>query len=95
MNKYRAGGRCGGTTSTYSESSTNSAEFSAFLRKREEQDRLFAPSASSASSSPAQQAAQTPLPMNPKQETTLVISQKPKQDKKNIIDTILNGDMEF
>jgi hypothetical protein len=92
MNKYRAGGRCGGTTSTYSESSTNSAEFSAFLKKREEQDRLFAPSAPS---SPAQQAAQTPLPMNPKQETTLVISQKPKQDKKNIIDTILNGDMEF
>jgi hypothetical protein len=92
MNKYKTGGRCGGSTTTSSESSTNSAEFSAFLRKREEQDRLFAPAIPS---SAPEKVVIPSLSKSPNQETTLVISQKPQQDKKSIIDTILNGDMEF
>jgi len=40
MNKYRAGGRCGGTSSTPSEG-FKSEEYTAYLHRRQEQDRMF------------------------------------------------------
>jgi len=40
MNKYKAGGRCGGSSYSPSEG-FKSEEYTAYLTKRQEQDRLF------------------------------------------------------
>ena len=79
INKYKAGGRCGGTSASASEGYT-SAEFTAYLTKRQEQDRLFSATASSATTAIAT-------------ESKAIVIQKPPQiDRKKDIDDILNGD---
>ena len=83
INKYKAGGRCGGTSASASEGYT-SAEFTAYLTKRQEQDRLFSGTASSASSATTTAAAA---------ESKEIVIQKPPQiNRKKDIDDILNGD---
>ena len=86
INKYKAGGRCGGTSSSASEGYT-SAEFTAYLTKRQEQDRLFSGTASSQSVKPSQLATTSAV------ESKAIVTQMPQQiDRKKDIDDILNGD---
>jgi hypothetical protein len=80
MNKYKAGGRCGGTSASASEGYT-SAEFTAYLTKRQEQDRLFSGTA------PASACATTKS-----ESKAIVIQMPPRVDRKKDIDDILNGD---
>jgi hypothetical protein len=82
MNKYKAGGRCGGTSASASEGYT-SAEFTAYLTKRQEQDRLFSGTATCSQSATTSSTA----------ESKAIVIQKPPQiDRKKDIDDILNGD---
>jgi hypothetical protein len=81
MNKYKAGGRCGGTSAPACASEGyTSAEFTAYLTKRQEQDRLF----SGAGTAPA--CATKP------ESKAIVIQMPPRIDRKKDIDDILNGD---
>jgi hypothetical protein len=84
INKYKAGGRCGGTSGSASEGYT-SAEFTAYLTKRQEQDRLFSATATASSASSATTATAA--------ESKAIVIQKPPQiNRKKDIDDILNGD---
>ena len=85
MNKYKAGGRCVSTTITASKEcsssvSSTSAAMASLLAAREQQDRLFAPSATVSTEVP--------------QKSSIVVrkSQEGAIDKKACIDVILGGD---
>jgi len=84
INKYKAGGRCGGTSASASEGYT-SAEFTAYLTKRQEQDRLFGGAACS-------QSATTSATASALQSKAIVTQMPPRIDRKKDIDDILNGD---
>jgi hypothetical protein len=86
MNKYKAGGRCVSTTITASKEcsssvSSTSAAMASLLAAREQQDRLFAPSATVSTEVP--------------QKSSIVVrkSQEGSIDKKACIDLILGGDI--
>ena len=85
MNKYKAGGRCGGTSASASACGSEgytSAEFTAYLTKRQEQDRLFGASSTATATATAATA-----------ESKAIIIQTPARvDRKKDIDDILNGD---
>lgn len=88
MNKYKAGGRCGGTSGSASGSEGyTSAEFTAYLTKRQEQDRLFGASASACAASASASACATKS-----ESKAIVIQMPPRVDRKKDIDDILNGD---
>lgn len=85
MNKYKAGGRCGGTSASASACASEgytSAEFTAYLTKRQEQDRLFGASATANASASAATA----------ESKAIVIQTPARVDRKKDIDDILNGD---
>jgi len=88
INKYKAGGRCGGTTASASEGYT-SAEFTAYLTKRQEQDRLFSATATASSASSASSASTATAAAESK---AIVIQKPPQFNRKKDIDDILNGD---
>jgi len=80
MNKYKAGGRCGGTSASASACASEgytSAEFTAYLTKRQEQDRLFGASATATATA---------------ESKAIVIQTPARVDRKKDIDDILNGD---
>ena len=83
MNKYKAGGRCVSTAATTSKEcsgASTSAAMASLLAAREQQDRLFAPTATMSTEVP--------------QKSSIVIrkSQEGSIDKKACIDVILGGD---
>ena len=83
MNKYKAGGRCGGTSASASACGSEgytSAEFTAYLTKRQEQDRLFSGTASASACA------------TKSESKAIVIQMPPRVDRKKDIDDILNGD---
>jgi hypothetical protein len=89
MNKYKAGGRCGGTSGSPASASASegytSAEFTAYLTKRQEQDRLFGGTAPASACAPA-------CPATKSESKAIVIQMPGRTDRKKDIDDILNGD---
>ena len=84
MNKYRAGGRCGGSAQPGRESygTIVSGALANLMAAREQQDRAFAPVA-------------PPVPAPPAQVTSHALVKQvaqPRPEKKECIDIILNGD---
>ena len=89
MNKYRAGGRCGGSAQPGRESHGTivSGALANLMAAREQQDRTFAPVAPPV---PA-----PPVPAPPVQVTSHALVKQvapPRLEKKECIDIILNGD---
>ena len=83
MNKYKAGGRCVSTAPTVAKEcsgSSTSTAMASLLAAREQQDRLFAPSATMSTEVP--------------EKSSIVVrkSQESSIDKKACIDVILGGD---
>lgn len=84
MNKYRAGGRCGGSAQPGRESHGTivSGALANLMAAREQQDRAFAPVA-------------PPVPAPPAQVTSHALVKQvapPRPEKKECIDIILGGD---
>ena len=84
MNKYRAGGRCGGSAQPGRESHASivSGALANLMAAREQQDRAFAPVA-------------PPVPAPPTQVTSHALVKQvaqPRPEKKECIDIILDGD---
>jgi succinate dehydrogenase/fumarate reductase flavoprotein subunit len=87
MNKYRAGGRCGGSVATdrcggeASSAKVVSGALANLMAAREQQDRAFAP-ADAAADAPAKVTSQA------------IVKQvaPPRPEKKECIDIILGGD---
>jgi hypothetical protein len=88
MNKYRAGGRCGGSVATdrgggeASSAKVVSGALANLMAAREQQDRAFAPVA-------------PPVPAPPAQVTSHALVKQvaqPRPEKKECIDIILAGD---
>lgn len=79
MNKYRAGGRCGGSAQPGRDSHTSvvSGALANLMAVRDQQDRVFAPAPGAA-----------------KQQQQALITQvaPPRPEKKECIDIILGGD---
>ena len=87
MNKYRAGGRCGGSAQPgrgggEASSASVSGALANLMAAREQQDRVFAPGPEAAKQQQPQQQQQALV--------TQVTPQRP--EKKECIDIILNGD---
>lgn len=88
MNKYRAGGRCGGSAQPgrggdeASSAKVVSGALANLMAAREQQDRVFAPGPEAAAVKQPQQQQQALV--------TQVAPQRP--EKKECIDIILNGD---
>lgn len=85
MNKFKAGGRCGGDSGTSAKEDTQGVKssFAALMAARDAQDRAFtapAPALVIQEVTPTQQA--------------IVIAKKPIADKQKIMDLILQGDMD-
>ena len=83
MNKYKAGGRCVSTAPTVAKEcsgSSTSTAMASLLAAREQQDRLFAPSA--------------PVSTEVPEKSSILVrkSQESSIDKKACIDVILGGD---
>ena len=83
MNKFKAGGRCGGDSSASGASAKGDTQgvatsFSALMAARDAQDRAF--------TAPMQKE------VTPTQQA-IVIVKKPIADKQKIMDLILQGDM--
>ena len=83
MNKYKAGGRCVSTAATVAKEcsgSSTSTAMASLLAAREQQDRLFAPSA--------------PVSTEVPEKSSILVrkSQESSIDKKACIDVILGGD---
>ena len=87
MNKFKAGGRCGGDsssgTSAKGDTQGVATSFSALMAARDAQDRAFTAPTVIASARPAV------IPT----EQAIVIVKKPIADKQKIMDLILQGDM--
>jgi hypothetical protein len=78
INKYKAGGRCGGSENSAANGYT-SAEYSAYLTKRGELDRLLSGTPQTGTVQPSQ---------------AIIKTAAPTSDRKKDIDMILNGDFE-
>ena len=95
MNKYRAGGRCGGSAQPgrgggeASSASVVSGALANLMAAREQQDRVFAPGPEAAAVAAKQQSQQ-----QQQQPPQSIIKQvaPPRPEKKECIDIILNGD---
>ena len=91
MNKYRAGGRCGGSGSERVRevglASGAESALSRLIAAREAQDSAFGSGSGPGSAS----ASATAIANNNQQ--SLTIQKKPIQDKKSCIDIILAGDI--
>ena len=85
MNKYRAGGRCGGSAQPGRDShaSVVSGALANLMAAREQQDRVFAPAPEAAAAAAKQQQQQQAL-------VTQVAP--PRPEKKECIDIILGDD---
>jgi len=83
MNKYRAGGRCGGSAQPGRDShaSVVSGALANLMAAREQQDSVFAPA-------PAPEAAAVAA----KQQSIIKQVAPPRPEKKECIDIILGGD---
>jgi hypothetical protein len=90
MNKYRAGGRCGGSAQPgrgggeASSASVVSGALANLMAAREQQDRVFAPATATATA--------TAPALVDNQLQTLAIIKKSVIDKKSCIDIILGDD---
>ena len=89
MNKYRAGGRCGGSAQPGRSGEASSAKvvsgaLANLMAAREQQDRVFAPGPEAAAGAVKQ----------PQQQQQALVTQVAPQrpEKKECIDIILNGD---
>jgi len=86
MNKYKAGGRCVSTTVAADKEcsgASTSGALASLLAAREQQDRMFAPTASASAKNYSH--AQSAIIVKELQETII--------DKKACIDVILGGDL--
>jgi hypothetical protein len=85
MNKYRAGGRCGGSAQPGRDShaSVVSGALANLMAAREQQDSVFAPAPA-----PAPEAAAAAA----KQQSIIKQVAPPRPEKKECIDIILGGD---
>ena len=87
MNKYRAGGRCGGSAQPgrgggeASSASVVSGALANLMAAREQQDRVFAPGPEAAAVAAAKQ-----------QQALITQVSPPRPEKKECIDIILGGD---
>ena len=81
MNKYRPGGRCGGTSAEKQANPEFNASLASLLQQRERQDALFAPTAQ---------------PQQPQTQQAIQLRKKENQPKPRIddINFLLEGDYE-
>jgi hypothetical protein len=86
MNKYRPGGRCGGSSAEKQANPEFNASLASLLQQRERQDALFAPA-----SAQQQQPQQQPQP-----QQAIQLRKKENQPKPRIddINFLLEGDYE-
>jgi len=99
MNKYKSGGRCGGSTQTKEtgcSTGSPSAQLSALLAARDAQDAAFSGQGSLPRSEGALPRSEGALPRSHEQPQTQAIIQvkKTQQTKSNDIDLILGGDLD-
>jgi len=66
QNKYRPGGRCGGTSAEKQANPEFNASLASLLQQRERQDALFAPAAALQQQQPQQKTQQLQLHTKPK-----------------------------
>ena len=95
MNKYRAGGRCGGSAQPgrgggeASSASVVSGALANLMAAREQQDRVFAPAPEAA---PAPAAAKQQSQQQQQQQALVTQVAPPRPEKKECIDIILGDD---
>jgi hypothetical protein len=88
QNKYRPGGRCGGTSAEKQANPEFNASLASLLQQRERQDALFAPAAPQQQQQPQQKTQQSQQFQN-----QLQLHTKPKASM-NDINFLLEGDYE-
>jgi len=86
MNKYRPGGRCGGTSAEKQANPEFNASLASLLQQRERQDAMFAPAS-------AKQQQQTQSQPQPQQLQLRTKENKPKSTLDDI-NLLLEGDYE-
>ena len=91
QNKYRPGGRCGGTSAEKQANPEFNSSLASLLQQRERQDALFAPAPAAALQQPQQQT-QQPQQLQPQNQ--LQLHKKPAQTTMNDINFLLEGDYE-
>ena len=102
MNKYRAGGRCGGSAQPgrgggeASSASVVSGALANLMAAREQQDRVFAPGPEAeqvpAAAAAAAAAKQQSQQQSQQQQSIIKQVAPPRPEKKECIDIILGGD---